>query len=83
MAGEKTITVNTVAKKNIWVINVSNPSRSVNVGRANEITTTKRDPSLHGFGLKNVERVANKYEGGMEIKYENGIFSNKVTMILN
>ncbi len=83
MAGEKTITVNTVAKKNIWVINVSNPSRSVNVGRANEITTTKRDPSLHGFGLKNVERVANKYEGSMEIKYENGVFSNKVTMILN
>lgn len=83
MAGEKTINVNTVAKKNIWVINVSNPSRSVNVGRANEITTTKRDPSLHGFGLKNVERVANKYEGSMEIKYENGIFSNKVTMILN
>jgi hypothetical protein len=83
MAGEKTITVNTVAKKNIWVINVSNPSRSVNVGRANEITTTKRDPSLHGFGLKNVERVANKYEGSMEIKYESGVFSNKVTMILN
>ena len=83
MAGEKTINVNTVAKKNIWVINVSNPSRSVNVGRANEITTTKRDPSLHGFGLKNVERVANKYEGSMEIKYENGVFSNKVTMILN
>ncbi len=44
--------------------------------------TNKEDSDKHGFGLRNVREVVERYEGIMEIKDENGIFSIKITLYL-
>ena len=38
---------------------------------------------LHGFGLNNIERVAQKYNGNMQLEYEQGYFSSKITFIFD
>lgn len=44
--------------------------------------TSKADSDKHGFGLKNVQEVVERYEGIMETNAENGIFSVKITLYL-
>lgn len=44
--------------------------------------TSKAASDKHGFGLKNVQAVVERYEGIMETKDENGIFSVKITLYL-
>ncbi len=39
------------------------------------VTTKKEDAPMHGIGLSNVHREAEKYMGEMEIKAENQTFS--------
>lgn len=48
-------------------------------GTASRITTRKNGGS-HGYGLKNVENSVNKYNGQLDISYDDNIFS--VTIIL-
>ena len=40
--------------------------------------TTKTDPTFHGYGLKSISYIAEKYGGSMTIKYENSWFSLNV-----
>ncbi len=40
----------------------------------NKILTTKDDKELHGFGLKNIENVINKYNGDLHIEYDENLF---------
>ncbi len=37
--------------------------------------TTKENPLKHGFGLSNIKRIVDKYEGDMSIETDNGIFT--------
>ena len=37
--------------------------------------TTKADKTLHGFGLRNVKKVLDRYSGSMMINHENGCYS--------
>ena len=41
--------------------------------------TTKKIGELHGFGLRSVRRICQKYGGTMDIRIENKLF--KVTML--
>ena len=40
--------------------------------------TTKKDKKMHGLGLKNVEKVAEKYNGKYEYTIENGYYIAEV-----
>ncbi len=42
--------------------------------------TTKEDAAMHGIGLANVRRIAEKYMGGLEAEFEEQVFT--VTVIL-
>lgn len=44
------------------------------------LPVSKGDGALHGFGMKSMLAVVNKYEGTMNIKAENGIF--KLSILL-
>lgn len=37
--------------------------------------TTKKDKNYHGFGLKSVSRIVEKYNGDLKVSAENGVFS--------
>ena len=42
--------------------------------------TTKKDNVKHGFGLKSIGQVAEKYDGAMNVSYEDGWFKVKVLL---
>lgn len=43
--------------------------------------TTKKERSLHGYGVRNIRRTIEKYGGMMELSCEDGVFT--MSMILN
>lgn len=61
------------------VIRVANPIRSgeeVQIGKS-----SKGYPELHGYGLMNIKRVAEKYNGMLELNIEDGKFTAKVLLL--
>lgn len=66
--------------KNSIYINVEN-SHSNNFNKEKgKLTTTKEDKKMHGIGLKSVESVVEKYEGVMDVSYDDVKFD--VTIII-
>ena len=45
-----------------------------------EISSQKCDREIHGFGLRNVKSVVEKYEGTIDIKSTEDIFSVEILM---
>ena len=45
--------------------------------------TTKKDPLKHGFGLSNIKRIVDKYEGDMSVEADNGIFTLYLALKVN
>ena len=55
-------------------ISVLNPSAPVKIVNQN-IATTKPNASFHGFGLRNVKTILEKYGAEYDMAYENGMFA--------
>ena len=83
ITGKKDIEIKSILQKKMWVLYIKNPSEEVNIINKNHIVTTKQEKMLHGFGLNNIERVAQKYNGNMQLAYEEGYFSSKITFIFD
>ena len=45
--------------------------------------TTKSDPLKHGFGLSNIKRIVDKYDGDMSVEANNGIFTLYLALKVN
>ena len=45
-----------------------------NVGRDDLLRTKKQDKFRHGYGLKSIRAVVNKYRGNMKLYYKTGEF---------
>lgn len=54
-------------------LTVVNPSRPVEIADG-QISTTKPDPVLHGFGLRNVRDILEKYHAEYDFAFEDGRF---------
>lgn len=65
------------------LIQVSNPYITEIQYENGEIISTKEDKKTHGFGLKNIEKAVEKYDGYMEINHENSIFTVDILMYLS
>lgn len=50
------------------------------VSKATELKTTKDDKQNHGYGIKNVESVANKYGGEIAISIRDDLFCISITI---
>ncbi len=83
ITGKKDIEIKSILQKKMWVLYIKNPSEEVNIINKNHIVTTKQEKMLHGFGLNNIERVAQKYNGNMQLAYKEGYFSSKITFIFD
>ena len=44
--------------------------------------TSKKDKSIHGYGMQIIKRIADKYDGNMEVKYTNNSFENSIRINL-
>jgi sensor histidine kinase YesM len=71
-AGKKRIEVKVLLGSTFFfsVRNTCDPVKITN----NEIQTTKPNPAMHGFGLKNVKTLLQKYQGDSVMLYENSWF---------
>lgn len=64
--------------QNALLINMKNPYQGTFSKE-----TRKSNSSLHGLGLKNIEKVANKYNGIINYTSENNIFSIDIILYFN
>ena len=74
-ASERFLSVKARCQKGFFSYKVVN-------SKANEVTeengcfiTSKKDAGLHGIGLKNVKQIAAKYEGYVEVSYDEHSFT--------
>ena len=55
-------------------INISNPTdKKLNINKSG-MTSTKKHKEIHGFGLKSVNEIVDKYDGNCILKQEDGNF---------
>ena len=80
--GERKIEIQSILKKNIWILSVKNSCVKDVVIRENRIETTKDNKEAHGFGLSNIERVIRKYAGELQLSCENQVFIARATIML-
>lgn len=70
---ERYIILTTSAEEGMVTVHVENPY-SGELVMENHLPKSQRDERYHGFGMKSMERIVNKYSGTMAVKAENGIF---------
>lgn len=72
---QKTITVTGKYKNNTVIFTVNNPAAGANE-RFQTIKTSKADKRAHGIGLKNVQKIADKYNGSLSLERNNNMFTS-------
>ena len=78
----KVITVNSDFVGSMIFIKITNPvSEKVNVTN-NHVGTTKRNKTLHGFGLYSLSAVVKKYSGSLDISSTDELFTVEMTLHL-
>ena len=75
-AKEKVVKMKFVIEGNQIILSVKNSIAELPTQVDGKIVTSKTDhPEEHGIGLKNVEEVVEKYNGGYVIDFDNDLFS--------
>lgn len=64
---KKIIRVKLVIENDIFIISVINPTKDLVKITNNKIKTTKKDPTIHGLGLQNVDLCLRRCNGDYEI----------------
>ncbi len=88
---KRLITLSVRSRNQFIIVECENYSESANVRLRNDQKkrifqsdnlpqTTKKDNVKHGFGLKSISQVAEKYGGAMNCSYEDGWFKVKVLL---
>jgi len=67
---------------NCLIIKAENPFKGEVKTQGDKLITLKKDKARHGYGLKSVKGIAEKYGGFMNINYGNNIFILEVHMIV-
>ncbi len=65
------------------IIKVANSFNGVVIEESGKFKTTHKDKEEHGFGIKNVNNVVEKYGGMMDINYEKNIFQVMIIMYID
>ena len=78
--GPKVIEIDSVLNKHMWILLIKNPTEEKVKIHRNHIDTSKSNKELHGFGLQNIERVTQKYNGSLTLECIDGIFLTKTML---
>ena len=70
---ERWVSVQLLYGRGVLSVCIINPSRPVEIA-GGQIATTKPDPLLHGFGLRNVEDILDKYHAEYTFSFKDGRF---------
>ena len=77
---ERKIWIKLVMEKRQFVLSIRNTVFEPVIIENYEIPTSKEDQGKHGFGLRNVRMILDKYEGMGMMNYEEGCFSYTAVM---
>lgn len=75
----KTITMTVKRQMDMLCIFCENRYTDIN----DDLSTQKQDKKHHGIGLRSIRRIAEKYDGTLDVNFENGIFRLSVLLNLN
>lgn len=70
---DRWVSIQILYAQGILSISIINPSLPVQIING-QIPTTKSEPLLHGYGLRNVKDILNKYEAEYTFSFEDGRF---------
>ena len=79
---KRVITIRIKRKGNMVSISEENSFEGNIVYRNGMPLTSKKDPRYHGFGLRSIQMVCDKYHGVMEIHSENNVFTISVLFVV-
>jgi len=65
-------------KKGVLKISIYNTYNGIVKYENGEMITTKEDKTEHGYGIRNIETIAEKYNGIYHIKHDKKIFQSEV-----
>lgn len=65
------------------IIKSENPFKGAIKKEDSKILTIKKDKTKHGYGLKSIQSIAEKYGGYVDINYNNNVFSIVVQVLIN
>lgn len=71
--GERFITLTAAAEDGMAAIHVENPYVG-EIVMENHLPQSQRDARYHGFGMRSMERIAEKYDGSLAVKAVDGRF---------
>ena len=78
-AGERFITINVSRSGDMALIHMENSCEGP-VEMENGLPKSQRDPRYHGFGMKSVARLVDKYDGSLAVKYMDQVFCVDITL---
>lgn len=79
---DRRIKIRMGVKKEALILVVKNPyAHDLKYSEAGELLTTKKDSQRHGYGLKSIERTAERYFGEVLTDGKDRVFT--LTVILN
>ena len=76
------INVRATVNSAVFMLTVSNPTLQPVEIKNNRVKTTKADSVNHGLGIGSIKNAAKKYNGEVNLKYEDGHFTVEVMMIM-
>ncbi|MBR4209533.1 MAG: sensor histidine kinase [Lachnospiraceae bacterium] len=80
--GKRIITLRVSAQGRILFIHVENPCSKKPLFENGLPLTTKSDQEYHGFGMRSMRYVAEKYEGALQAGWEDGAFCLDIVLPL-
>ena len=73
--GKRFVNMSVKTQGNILLIHIDNPCSNMPVMKDGLPETTKEDKHYHGFGVKSIRYITEKYGGDMSVTMEDGVFS--------
>ena len=80
--GNRYINIESNIRNGMLTLSLINPVNEKIIIKKNRISSTKHDVKNHGIGLRNVERVAEKYHGSLLLSCNENEFSADISLKL-
>lgn len=82
--GDKQISVHSDFQQGYFRLKIMNPVfEHVEIRNGNQVTTSKKDKHIHGFGVANIVKTAKKYSGETVLSADYKLFTLEVSLWLN
>lgn len=79
---KKYLSVTIKYDRNILYISIHNTYQGKLRRQNNDFLTTKKEQQLHGYGLKNIHAIIEKYSGNSSFRTENNIFKADIILYM-